>query len=56
LQSELSKILRSPAINSRREFADSEIIASKPEEFRVFLAAERLRWPKLVKETGITVE
>jgi len=56
LQSELSKILRSPAINLRREFADSEIIASKPEEFRVFLAAERLRWPKLVKETGITVE
>ena len=56
LQSELSKILRSPAINSRREFADSEIIASKPEEFRVFLAAERLRWAKLVKETGITVE
>ncbi|HKQ24062.1 MAG TPA: tripartite tricarboxylate transporter substrate binding protein [Burkholderiales bacterium] len=56
LQSELSKILRSPAITSRREFADSEIIASKPEEFREFLAAERLRWPKLVKETGITVE
>lgn len=56
LQSELSKILRSPAINSRREFADSEIVASKPEEFRVFLAAERLRWAKLVKETAITVE
>jgi tripartite-type tricarboxylate transporter receptor subunit TctC len=56
LQSELSKILRSPVINSRREFADSEIIASKPEEFRVFLAAERLRWAKLVKETGINLE
>ena len=56
LQSELSKILRSPAIQSRREFADSEIIASKPEEFRLFLAAERLRWAKLVKETGITLE
>ena len=39
-----------------REFADSEIIASKPEEFRVFLAAERLRWVKLVKETGINLE
>lgn len=56
LQSELSKILRSPAIQSRREFADSEIIASKPEEFRLFLAAERLRWAKLVKETGITLD
>jgi tripartite-type tricarboxylate transporter receptor subunit TctC len=56
LQSELAKILHSPAVNSRREFADSEIVASKPEEFRIFLAAERLRWAKLVKETGIRLE
>ena len=56
LQSELSKILRSPVLTSRREFADSEIVASKPEEFRVFLAAERLRWAKLVRQTGITLE
>jgi tripartite-type tricarboxylate transporter receptor subunit TctC len=56
LQVELSKILRSPAIKSRREFADSEIIASKPEVFRAFLAAERVRWAKLVKETGIKVQ
>ena len=56
LQVELSKILRNPATRLRREFADSEIIASKPEEFRAFLAAERARWPKLVKETGIKVQ
>jgi len=56
LQAELSKILHSPAITSRREFADSEIVASKPDEFRKFLAAERLRWANLVKETGITLE
>jgi tripartite-type tricarboxylate transporter receptor subunit TctC len=56
LQSEVSRILHSPAIGSRREFADSEIVASKPEEFRAFLAAERLRWIKLVKETGIKLE
>jgi tripartite-type tricarboxylate transporter receptor subunit TctC len=56
LQVELSKILRNPAIKARREFADSEIIASKPEAFRAFLAAERVRWVKLVKETGIKVQ
>ena len=56
LQGELSKILRSPAVSSRREFADSEIVASKSGEFRAFLAAERLRWAKLVEVTGITVE
>lgn len=56
LQAELSRILNDPAIRSRREFADSEIIASKPEEFREFLAAERVRWPELVKETGIKAQ
>ncbi|MFN0039050.1 MAG: Bug family tripartite tricarboxylate transporter substrate binding protein [Burkholderiales bacterium] len=56
LQGELSKILNSPAVKSRREFADSEIIASKPEAFKAFLAAERVRWAKLVKETGIKAQ
>ena len=56
LNAELGKILRSPDIASRREFADSEIIASKPEEFAAFLAAERVRWVSLVKQTGISVE
>jgi tripartite-type tricarboxylate transporter receptor subunit TctC len=56
LQVEIGKVLRNPAIRSRREFADSEIVASKPEAFRAFLAAERVRWAKLVKETGIKVQ
>lgn len=56
LQIETSKILRDPTINSRREFSDSEVIASTPEEFRAFLAADRARWIKLVKQTGITME
>ena len=56
LQSEIGRILRSPSITSSREFADSDIVASKPEEFAAFLAAERLRWVKLVKQTGISVE
>jgi len=33
-----------------------EPMASKPEAFRAFLAAERVRWAKLVKETGIKVQ
>jgi tripartite-type tricarboxylate transporter receptor subunit TctC len=56
LQAEVGRILRNPAIGTRREFADSEIIASRPEAFRAFLAAERVRWEKLVKETGIKVQ
>lgn len=30
-------------------------VPKKPEAFRVFLAAERMRWVELVKETGIKV-
>ena len=56
LHEALVKILRSPAVRDRREFADSEIVASKPEEVRAHLSAERLRWARLVKETGITAE
>jgi tripartite-type tricarboxylate transporter receptor subunit TctC len=56
LQTEVSKALNSPALKSRREFADSEIVASAPEAFRAHLASERARWPKLVKETGIAAE
>jgi tripartite-type tricarboxylate transporter receptor subunit TctC len=53
LQTEFANALNSPAVKSRREFADSEIVASRPEVFRAFLAAERARWAKLVKDTGI---
>jgi len=38
------------------KFADSEIVASKPEAFKAFLAAERVRWVRLVRETGIKVQ
>lgn len=56
LQSAVAQVLNSPAIKGRREFADSEIVASKPEAFRAHLTAERARWLKLVKDTGITAE
>ncbi len=56
LQSTMSTILNSAAVKGRREFADSEIVASKPEAFRAHLASERARWIKLAKETGIKAE
>lgn len=56
LQREVSKALNGAVIKSRREFSDSEIVASNPSAFQAFLNAERGRWPKLVKETGISGE
>lgn len=53
LHAEFAKALNSPLVKARREFADSEIVASTPEAFAAFLAAERARWMKLVKDTGI---
>jgi tripartite-type tricarboxylate transporter receptor subunit TctC len=56
LQREVSKVLNSAAVKSRTEFADSEIVASAPDAFGAHLAAERVRWVRLVKETGIAAE
>lgn len=56
LQSAVSTVLNSAAVKSRREFADSEIVASAPAIFQAHLASERIRWLKFVKETGITPE
>ena len=56
LQGEVSKVLNNAALKSRREFADSEIVASAPDAFKAHLAAERARWLKLAKETGIAAE
>jgi tripartite-type tricarboxylate transporter receptor subunit TctC len=56
LQGEVSKVLNDAAVKSRREFADSEIVASTPQAFQAHLDAERARWLKLVKETGIAAE
>jgi tripartite-type tricarboxylate transporter receptor subunit TctC len=56
LQGEVSKVLNNAALKSRREFADSEIVASAPDAFKAHLASERARWLKLAKETGIAAE
>jgi len=56
LQTAISKVLQSPALKARREFADSEIVASKSEVFAAHLTAERARWIQLVKQAGITPE
>lgn len=56
LQTAVAQVLNSPGLKARREFADSEIVASKPDAFRTHLGAERIRWLKLAKDTGIVAE
>lgn len=56
LNAELAKILQSPEIRNKREFADSEIVASTPEEFAAFIKREQAVWAERVKRIGIKPE
>lgn len=56
LHAEWSRCLRLPEMRARREYLDAQIVASTPAEFAAFLRAERARWQRLVKETGIKPE
>jgi tripartite-type tricarboxylate transporter receptor subunit TctC len=53
---EWAKCLKSPQLQARREFLDAQIIAGTAQEFAQFMRAERVRWAKLVKLTGIKPE
>lgn len=56
LHSEMVKVLRSPAVNQRTEFADSEIVASTPEEFRAFALSDSRRWAKIIEAAGVKAD
>ena len=56
LHTEMVKVLRSPAVNQRSEFADSEIVASTPEEFRAFALSDGKRWAKIIEATGVKAD
>ncbi len=54
LNSELIRIVRTPAISDQLLAQGAEAIGSSPEEFTTFLRADIERWKKVVKEAGIT--
>jgi tripartite-type tricarboxylate transporter receptor subunit TctC len=56
LHDEIADILHGPAVS--RQFADlgAVPVGDTPEEFGVFLAAERTRWGKIIQENGIRSE
>jgi tripartite-type tricarboxylate transporter receptor subunit TctC len=56
LHTEMVKVLRSPAVNQRSEFADSEIVASTPEAFRAFALSDTRRWARIIEATGVKAD
>ncbi|MEY4438633.1 MAG: hypothetical protein RIQ36_97 [Pseudomonadota bacterium] len=56
LNAALREVLTTPEIKSKFDSLGSRIVASSPEEFRKYLAAESGRWATTVKAAGIKKE
>lgn len=56
LHAAVRDVMALPEVKERFDMLGSRIVASSPEEFRKFLAAERVRWAETVKAAGIKKE
>jgi tripartite-type tricarboxylate transporter receptor subunit TctC len=55
LNSEIIKAMRAPDVKSRIEAAGYDIVGSTPAELDAFIKTEIVRWGKVVKDSGATV-
>jgi tripartite-type tricarboxylate transporter receptor subunit TctC len=56
LQREFTVALRAPAVRSFMEGAAIEAVGSTPAEFGKFFREEKVRWAKIIKETGARID
>ena len=56
LHAAVRDVMALPEVKARFDALGSRIVASSPDEFRKFLAAERTRWADTVKAAGIKKE
>jgi len=56
LNAAVREVMALPEVKARFDALGSRIVASSPEEFRSYLAAERVRWAATVKAAGIKRE
>ncbi|HWL29403.1 MAG TPA: tripartite tricarboxylate transporter substrate binding protein [Burkholderiaceae bacterium] len=56
LSSTIATIIANPAFKQRIEGMGGIPQSMKPAEFRAFIDAERPKWEKLIKESGITID
>ncbi len=56
LHKEIVAILRAPEVTERFAKEGAEVVAGLPEEFERFIAAEAVKWAKVVKNAGIKAE
>jgi tripartite-type tricarboxylate transporter receptor subunit TctC len=53
LNTEINESLRSPEVKTALEKLGLETKVTTPQEFSVFLAAEMLKWPPLLRAAGL---
>lgn len=56
LNSEIVKILQSPAMKQRLEGLGLEAVGDTPEQFAQFIREENIKWAKVAKESGAQLE
>jgi tripartite-type tricarboxylate transporter receptor subunit TctC len=56
LHTEIAGSLKSPDVVQRFAAEGAEIVANRPEEFAAFLRDERVKWAKVVKQSGAKVD
>lgn len=56
VQQEVAKVLAMPEISQKFIAAGLEPVASTPEQFRVFLAADKAKWGTVIKDAGVKAD
>jgi tripartite-type tricarboxylate transporter receptor subunit TctC len=56
LQGEIAKVLKLPDITERLMRDGIEPIGSTPEKFHAFIETEKIKWSKVVKDSGARVD
>jgi tripartite-type tricarboxylate transporter receptor subunit TctC len=56
LHREFVSALRAPAVKTFMEGAAIEAVGSTPAEFGRFFREEKVRWAKIIKETGARID
>ncbi len=56
IQADIARVLNTPEMRQRIEDFGMEVVASRPEQFDAFIAAEMQRWARVVKEARIEPE
>jgi tripartite-type tricarboxylate transporter receptor subunit TctC len=53
LNAEVAKILATPEMREKLAVLGTEVRTAQPEALGTFIAAEKIRWAQVIKESGI---